>query len=177
MCIEYIYDSCFKKYTMSEKYTRPSWDDYFSDMVDAVATRATCNRGRAGCVIVKDKQILVTGYVGSPKGLPHCDDVGHMLKKVIHEDGKMTQHCVRTVHAEQNAIAQAARRGVSLNGSTLYVRMTPCRTCTMLIINTGIKRVVCQKKYHAGEESEAMFKLADIELEFLSEDLLKYEGQ
>jgi len=162
---------------MSEKYVRPSWDNYFSEMVDAVAMRATCNRGRAGCVIVKDKQILVTGYVGSPKGLPHCDDVGHLLKKVIHEDGKVTQHCVRTVHAEQNAITQAAKRGVSLDGATLYVRMTPCRTCTMLIINTGIERVVCQKKYHAGEESEAMFEEAGIELVFLSEDLLKYDGQ
>ncbi len=162
---------------MSEKYIRPSWDDYFSNMVDAVATRATCDRGRAGCVIVKDKQILVTGYVGSPKGLPHCDDVGHLFKKVIHENGKITQHCVRTVHAEQNAITQAARRGIALEGSTLYVRMTPCRTCTMLIINTGIVRVVCQKKYHAGEESEAMFKEAGIQLDFLSEELLKYDGQ
>ena len=162
---------------MSEKYVRPSWDEYFSNMVDAVATRATCDRGRAGCVIVKDKQILVTGYVGSPKGSPHCDDVGHLFKKVIHEDGKITQHCVRTVHAEQNAITQAARRGIALEGSTLYVRMTPCRTCTMLIINTGIERVVCQMKYHAGEESEVMFKEAGIQLDFLSEELLTYEGQ
>ena len=162
---------------MDKKYIRPSWDEYFSKMVDAVATRATCDRGRAGCVVVKNKQILVTGYVGSPKGLPHCDDVGHLMKKTIHEGGKVTQHCVRTVHAEQNAIAQAARRGISLEGSTLYVRMTPCRTCTMLIINTGIERVVCQKKYHSGEESEAMFKESGIKLEFLSEDLLEYEGQ
>ena len=162
---------------MDKRYIRPSWDEYFSKMVDAVASRATCDRGRAGCVIVKDKQILVTGYVGSPRGLPHCDDVGHLFKKVIHEDGKITQHCVRTVHAEQNAITQAARRGISLDGSTLYVRMTPCRTCTMLIINTGIVRVVCQKKYHAGEESEAIFKEAGITLDFLSEDLLRYDGQ
>jgi len=162
---------------MSNKYIRPSWDEYFSMMVDAVATRATCDRGRAGCVIVKDKQILVTGYVGSPKGLPHCDDVGHLMKKVIHEDGKITQHCVRTVHAEQNAITQAARRGISLDGSTLYVRMTPCRTCTMLIINTGIKRIVCQNKYHTAEESEAMLQEAGIKLDYLSEDILKYDKQ
>jgi len=162
---------------MEQKYRRPPWDEYFSKMVDAVAQRATCDRGRAGCVIVKDKQILVTGYVGSPKGLPHCDDVGHLMKKVIHSDGSITQHCVRTVHAEQNAITQAARRGISLEGSTLYVRMTPCRTCCMLIINTGIERVVCQKKYHAAEESEFMMKEAGIELDYLSEDLLEYEGQ
>lgn len=162
---------------MEPKNKRPSWDEYFSKMVDAVAQRATCDRGRAGCVIVKDKQILVTGYVGSPKGLPHCDDVGHLLKKVIHEDGRVTQHCVRTVHAEQNAITQAARRGIALDGATLYVRMTPCRTCTMLIINTGIERVVCQKKYHAAEESEAMMLEAGIQLDYLSEDLLEYDGQ
>ena len=162
---------------MEKKHKRPSWDEYFSNLVDAVATRATCDRGRAGCVIVKDKQILVTGYVGAPKGLPHCDDVGHLLKKVIHEDGSVTQHCVRTVHAEQNAITQAARRGIALEGATLYVRMTPCRTCTMLIINTGIKRVVCQKKYHAAKESEEMFKEAGIQLDYLSDDLLEYENQ
>jgi dCMP deaminase len=162
---------------MEPKHNRPSWDEYFSKLVDAVAQRATCDRGRAGCVIVKDRQILVTGYVGSPKGLPHCDDVGHLLKKMVHEDGKVTQHCVRTVHAEQNAITQAARRGIALEGATLYVRMTPCRTCTMLIINTGIERVVCQKKYHAAEESEAMFREAGIRLDYLSEELLEYEGQ
>jgi len=162
---------------MEHKHSRPTWDEYFSKMVDAVAQRATCDRGRAGCVIVKDRQILVTGYVGSPKGLPHCDDVGHLMKKVIHSDGSVTLHCVRTVHAEQNAITQAARRGIALHGATLYVRMTPCRTCTMLIINTGIERVVCQKKYHAAGESEEMMKEAGIQLEYLSEDLLEYDGQ
>lgn len=158
-------------------YQRPSWDIYFMNMVDSVATRATCDRGRAGCVVVKDKQILVTGYVGSPAGLPHCDDVGHLLKKVVHEDGSVSQHCVRTVHAEQNAITQAAKRGIALEGATIYVRMTPCRTCAMLIINTGIKRVVCQKKYHKGSESEEMFKMAGVQLEYFSEDVLKYDNQ
>lgn len=125
---------------MEEQHIRPSWDDYFLNLADTVSERATCNRGRSGCVIVKDKQILVTGYVGSPKGLPHCDEVGHLFRKTIHEDGSITQHCVRTVHAEQNAICQAARRGIALDGSTLYCRMTPCRTCAMLIINCGIVR-------------------------------------
>jgi dCMP deaminase len=126
---------------------------------------------------VKDKQILVTGYVGSPKGLPHCDDVGHLMKKVIHEDGHVSQHCVRTIHAEQNAITQAARFGIALDGSTMYVKMTPCRTCAMLIINTGIKRVVCEKKYHAGAESEEMFRQAGVRLDYFSEDVLKYDNQ
>lgn len=160
-----------------EKYIRPSWDEYFMEIADTVAKRATCDRGRSGCVIVKNKQILVTGYVGSPKGLPHCDDVGHQLKQMIHEDGTTTTHCVRTVHAEQNAITQAARLGISLEGATLYCRMTPCRTCAMLIINCGIVRVVCEKKYHAGAESENMFKMAGIELVYFSDDIMKYDKQ
>ncbi len=164
--------------TISEpNHIRPSWDQYFIDLAHSVSKRATCDRGRAGCVIVKDKQILVTGYVGSPRGLKHCDEVGHLMKKVVHEDGSVSQHCVRTVHAEQNAITQAARRGIALEGATLYVRMTPCRTCAMLIINCGIERVVCEKKYHAGKESEEMLKEARVSLEYFSEELLEYPGQ
>lgn len=159
------------------KYIRPSWDEYFMELANAAAKRATCDRGRSGCVIVKDKQILVTGYVGAPTGLPHCDEVGHLFKKTIHEDGSETMHCVRTVHAEQNAICQAAKRGIALEGATLYCRMTPCRVCAMLIINCGIKRVVCEKKYHAGVESEEMFNQAGIEIEFFEDDILKYDKQ
>jgi dCMP deaminase len=159
---------------MEEKYVRPSWDEYFMEIAHTVSKRATCNRGRSGCVIVKDKQILVSGYVGSPVGLPHCDEVGHQMKKMLHEDGSISEHCVRTVHAEQNAICQAAKRGIALDGSTLYCRMTPCRVCAMLIINCGIKRVVCEKKYHAGAESEEMFAKAGVKLEFFSEEVMTY---
>ncbi len=162
---------------MSEKYIRPSWDEYFMEIANTVSTRATCDRGRSGCVIVRDRQILVTGYVGSPIGMAHCDDVGHQLKQVVHEDGNVTTHCMRTVHAEQNAICQAAKLGISLYESTLYCRMTPCRTCAMLIINCGIKRVVCEKKYHAGKESEEMFKICNVHLEYICEDVLQYEKQ
>ena len=158
-------------------YIRPSWDEYFMDLANTAARRATCDRGRSGCVIVRDKQVLVTGYVGSPKGMPHCDDVGHLFKKVYHEDGSVTQHCVRTVHAEQNAITQAARRGIALDKGTLYCKMTPCRTCAMLIINCGIERVVCEKKYHAGKESEDLFSAAGVELVFFNDEIEKYEGQ
>ncbi len=160
-----------------KKYVRPTWDEYFMEVANTIAKRATCDRGRSGCVIARNKQILVTGYVGSPLGLPHCDDVGHLFKKVVHDDGKVTNHCVRTVHAEQNAICQAARLGIALEGATLYCRMTPCRTCAMLIINCGIVRVVCEKKYHAGQESEEMFMQAGIQLDYVSEDYLKYENQ
>jgi dCMP deaminase len=161
----------------NEKYVRPSWDEYFMEIANTVSKRATCDRGRSGCVIVRDKQLLVSGYVGSPMGLPHCDDVGHQMKKMIHEDDSITQHCVRTVHAEQNAICQAAKLGISLNKSTLYCRMTPCRTCAMLIINCGIVRVVCEKKYHAGAESEEMFKVAGVKLEYVNDEVLKYDKQ
>jgi dCMP deaminase len=158
-------------------HIRPSWDEYFMDLAATAAKRATCDRGRSGCIIVRDKHVLVTGYVGSPKGMPHCDDAGHLFKKVYHEDGSVTQHCVRTVHAEQNAICQAARRGIALNKGTLYCKMTPCRTCAMLIINCGIERVVCEKKYHAGAESEQLFRDAGVELFYFNEEVEKYDGQ
>jgi dCMP deaminase len=163
---------------MSEPhYVRPTWDEYFMEVANTVAKRATCDRGRSGCVIAREKQILVTGYVGSPRGLPHCDDVGHLMKKVLHEDDRVTQHCMRTVHAEQNAICQAARLGISLAGATLYCRMTPCRTCAMLIINCGIERVVCERKYHDGKESEEMFRQAGVSLEYVNEEIQHYNNQ
>ena len=160
-----------------ERYVRPSWDDYFMEVADAISKRATCGRGRSGCVIAKDRQILVTGYVGSPQGLPHCDDIGHQMKKIMHEDSSVSQHCVRTVHAEQNAICQAAKRGIGIEGATLYCRMTPCRTCAMLLINCGISRVVCERKYHAGEESEELFDKAGIELQYKFDELQQYDDQ
>lgn len=159
------------------RYRRPSWDDYFLEVAHAISKRATCDRGRSGCVIARDKQVLVTGYVGSPTGFPHCDEVGHQMKKVVHEDGHVTQHCVRTVHAEQNAICQAAKRGIAIDGATLYCRMTPCKTCAMLLINCGIKRIVCERRYHAGSESEELFKLAGIVLEYKYDEIQQYDGQ
>jgi dCMP deaminase len=162
---------------LKDHYERPSWDDYFMEVADAISKRATCDRGRSGCVIAKDKRILATGYVGAPAGLPHCDDVGHQFKRLVHEDGTVTQHCVRTVHAEQNAICQAARHGTSIEGASLYCRMTPCRTCAMLIINCGIKRVVCERKYHAGTESEELFRQAGVNLEYKYEELQQYDNQ
>lgn len=160
-----------------EKHVRPSWDEYFMEIARTVAKRATCDRGRSGCVIARDKQILVSGYVGSPKGLPHCDEVGHQMKTTTHEDGHQTQHCVRTTHAEQNAICQAAKTGVSIDGATLYCKMTPCAVCAKMIINSGIKRVVCDKKYHVGAESEKMFETAGVELSYFDESVETYAKQ
>jgi dCMP deaminase len=159
------------------KHTRPNWDEYFITIMEAVAARATCDRGRSGCVIVRDHQILVTGYVGAPRGLPHCDEVGHQMKTMTHEDGHSTQHCVRSAHAEQNAIIQAAKTGMAIEHSTLYCRMTPCSTCAKMIINAGIKRIVCQKRYHAGSESEDMFRQVGIDLSYVDEGTQEYPNQ
>lgn len=156
---------------------RPDWDRYFLDLCEAVARRATCDRGKNGCVIVKDKRIMTTGYVGAPAGLPHCDEVGHDLRKVFDNNGNVTQHCVRTLHAEQNAIIQAARFGIPLEGATLFCKMTPCRTCAMMIINAGIKRVVCEKRYHADADSIEMFKEAGVELDIMNDEIVQYDKQ
>ncbi len=160
-----------------EDYKRPSWDRYFLDLCEAVSKRATCDRGRSGCVIVKDKRILTTGYVGSPAGLHHCDEIGHDMRKVFDDAGNVTQHCVRTLHAEQNAMIQAAKFGVSIDGATLYCKMIPCRSCAMMIINSGIKRVVAQKHYHAEADTVKMFKDAGIELVVMSDEVEKYDRQ
>ena len=158
-----------------EKYKRPSWDEYFLDIMNIVGTRSTCDRGRSGCVGVRDRRILSTGYVGSPANVAHCDDVGHEMQTVVHPDGTQSRHCIRTTHAEQNAIAQAARIGVSLEGSTLYCNMTPCYTCAKMIINAGIKRVVCNKDYHAGDRSKEVFKEAGIAYELVNNKLETYD--
>jgi len=156
---------------------RPSWDEYFLEVMKSVAARATCDRGRSGSVIVKDKRILSTGYVGAPAGMPHCDEAGHQLKKVVHEDGVESIHCLRTVHAELNAITQAAKFGVSIEGATIYSKMEPCSTCAMAIINSGIKRVVCENEYHAAKDTRDLFKQAGIALVVLNNKVEEYEKQ
>lgn len=156
-------------------HNRPSWDDYFMNIVNAVGQRATCDRGRSGCLVVKDKRILTTGYVGAPSGLPHCDEIGHLMKSVTHEDGSVSQHCLRTAHAEANAISQAARFGISLEGGTLYCKMAPCDSCAKLLINAGIKRVVCEKHYHRG--AHELLKNAGIDVAIIINELEKYDKQ
>jgi dCMP deaminase len=99
------------------------------------------------------------------------------MKTTTHEDGSQTQHCVRTTHAEQNAIIQAAKLGVAIDGATLYCKMTPCSVCAKMIISAGIKRVVCEKKYHAAKESEEMFETVGIELIYFNEEVEKYDKQ
>jgi dCMP deaminase len=151
-----------------------NWDEYFFGIMHAVAARATCDRGRSGCVIVKDNHLLVSGYVGALSGFPECDEVGHLLEKVVHADGSISEHCHRTQHAEMNAILQAAKTGIALEGATLYCSMTPCMRCAMAIIRVGIVKVMCEKKYHQGAISEDMFKKANVELVFKQDEVVKY---
>ncbi len=115
------------------KPERPSWDAYFIEVAKVVASRSTCARAQVGCVIVRDRRILTTGYNGSPAGLPHCTEVGHFLV-----DG----HCIRTLHAEHNAVIQAALHGISTLEAELYVTHQPCYNCAKMIINAGIEKVV-----------------------------------
>ena len=158
-------------------YYRPSWDEYFLGLMDEVGKRATCDRGRSGCIVVRGKQIVCTGYVGSPPGFPHCDEEGHLMKKVVEEDGTSRMHCVRTIHAEQNTICQAAKYGISLKGGTLYCKMEPCRVCAMLIINVGITKVIAKKKYHAAQDTRDMFRQAMVELVVVEDEVEHYSGQ
>lgn len=118
--------------------TRASWDEYFMNIAREVGTRSTCDRKHVGAVVVRDRSILATGYNGSIRGLPHCDDEGHLM-----EDG----HCIRTVHAEANAIVQAARNGMRIDGSSIYVTASPCWGCFRLIANAGIGRIVFGEFY------------------------------
>lgn len=130
-----------------EQPKRKSWDAYFMDIAAVVATRATCDRAHVGAVIVMDKRVLATGYNGSVRGTAHCDDVGHDLVESI-VNGETKKNCVRTVHAEVNAIAQAASYGAAVNGATLYVTHYPCWPCAKLVFNAGIKRIVYASAYN-----------------------------
>lgn len=156
---------------------RPTWDQYFIGLVEEIARRATCDRGRCGCLMIKDKRIICTGYVGSPPGFPHCDEVGHLKRKVIDEDGVTRQHCVRTIHAEQNAICQAAKNGISLAGATCYCSMEPCRTCAVLLVSVGVERVVAKRRYHAGQDTREILEHAGIELVVFEDAVESYDDQ
>ena len=138
---------------------RVSWETYFMNIANEVATRSTCDRKYVGAVIVREKTILSTGYNGSIKGLPHCDEAGHEMV-----DG----HCVRTTHAEANAIVQAAKNGVEINNSAIYVTASPCYNCFKLIANAGIKTIYYGEFYredrileHAKEAGIELVSLED----------------
>jgi dCMP deaminase len=142
------------KYPLQEVQMRPDWDSYFLKIAYAVSERSTCDRAFVGCVLVLEKRILTTGFNGSPTGLPHCDESGHLMI-----DG----HCVRTIHAETNAIIQAALHGVTTKGATCYVTHFPCINCTKALINAGIARLVYSVAYRVDDVARNFLQEAGIE--------------
>ena len=140
---------------------RTSWDEYFMEIAKQVASRATCDRKHVGAVLVRDRIILSTGYNGSIRGMPHCDEVGHLM-----ENG----HCVATVHAEANSVLQAARTGVRIEGSSLYTTASPCWPCFKLVANAGIVRIVYGEFYRDPRIFDVAARL-DIELVSLEQAL------
>jgi len=140
---------------------RPSWDAYFMQIAHLVATRATCPRRAVGAVIVRDKRILATGYNGAPSGLPHCPEGGGTTEW---PGGCLRAgHCIRALHAEQNALLQAAKIGIACEGSTIYVTCQPCNACAKMIINAGVKRVIYEGDY-PDEFSKELFRDAKLEV-------------
>lgn len=138
--------------------TRSTWDEYFMNIAGEVATRATCARKHVGAVIVRDRTILSTGYNGSIRGTDHCDDAGHMM-----EDG----HCVRTIHAEMNAIIQAAKNGTAIAGASIYVTASPCWNCFKAIANAGLHRI-CFGEFYRDQRIFDVATALGIELVDLS---------
>ena len=159
--------------------TRPTVEEWALDILRATQARATCDRGRCSALILKDNRILASGYVGSPQGLPHCDDVGHEFAEtwVAAETLEAGQEavaqptggylvkkksCIRTIHAEQNAIAWAAREGIALKGGTLFTTLFPCQSCAKLILQAGIVSVIAEYDYHSSAPSKALFDAVGI---------------
>ena len=133
---------------------RVDWHTYFMNIAHQAATRSTCERKHVGAVIVRDKTILSTGYNGSIRGLPHCSDVGHMMEN---------DHCVATIHAEANAIVQAARNGVMIDGATIYVTASPCWSCFKQIANAGLRRI-CYREFYRDKRIFEVAETIGIEL-------------
>ncbi len=137
---------------------RPSWDEYFLKVAMLVSERATCPRMHCGCVLVRDRQILSTGYNGSIPGDKHCEDDGCII---------VENHCIRTIHAEMNAILQCSSHGISTHGSTAYITNMPCTNCSKALITSGIKEIVIFSDYH-DTLAEEFFKKANVNIKRLS---------
>lgn len=167
-------EKCLKAFNGLFTDYRPSWDEFFILMAVLTGSRGTCDRGRSGCLIVsEDNRIISAGYVGSPSGQKHCDEAGHQLQTVI-LDGIKSTHCIRTVHAEMNAIAQAARLGISIKGATLYCTMEPCSVCAKAIIQAGIVRVIALYRYQRAEETRRLFQESNITLRVVFQKQASY---
>jgi len=126
---------------------RLSWHQYFLTITRQVAERSTCNRAKVGAVIVRDKNIIATGYNGAPAGMPHCTEAGCLIYQSKTPDGEIEENCFRTIHAEINAIAQAAKNGSSIKDASIYITHTPCIHCLKVLVNTGIKEIFYERPY------------------------------
>jgi dCMP deaminase len=153
---------------MAKKESRPSWGTYFMNITNLVAERSTCTRRAVGAVLVKEKRILSTGYNGAPSGLKHCLEVGCLREQLGIESGKMHELC-RGIHAEQNAIIQAAYHGVSVNGAVIYCTNQPCSICARMIINAGIQKIYYQSGY-ADPLAKELLGEAGIELKQINSE-------
>ena len=138
---------------MSDRLT---WDQYFMTITQQVAERSTCNRAKVGAVIVRDRNILATGYNGAPVGMPHCTEAGCLIYESKTPYGEVEQNCFRTIHAEINAIAQAAKNGSNIKDSSIYVTHTPCIHCIKVLVNTGIKTVYYESPYKLNTLAEIL---------------------
>ena len=141
---------------------RPDWDEYFMDMADLAATRASCLRRKVGAVLVKNKKVLATGYNGAPKDIPHCEVTGCLREEMKVPSGERHEIC-RGVHAEQNLVAQAAFHGVKTEGSTVYCTHQPCIICTKILINAGVDKIYYKNAY-SDEFAEKLLEESNIEL-------------
>lgn len=153
---------------------RPSWDRYFIDITRLVATRSTCLRRGVGALLVKERNILATGYNGAPSGISHCSETGCLRERLKVPSGERHELC-RGLHAEQNAIIQAARHGVNIDGATLYCTTMPCVICTKMLINAGIRRVVFDEGY-ADDLAREMIAESGIEVVHFQRDPGEDEG-
>ncbi len=143
---------------------RLSWDQYFLTITRTVAERSTCTRAKVGAVIVRDKSILATGYNGAPSGLPHCIDVGCLIYRSQTPTGEVEENCWRTIHAEINAIAQAARNGAAIRDASVYITHSPCIHCLKTLVNTGIKNIYFEKPYKIATLDEIL-RYTDVHLQ------------
>ena len=148
---------------------RPSWDEYFMKMAQLAASRSTCLRRQVGAVIVKDRHVIATGYNGAPEGLPHCADIGGCLREQLGVPSGERHELCRALHAEQNAIIQAATLAQSIEGATIYVTNQPCSICAKMIINAGIERIVVEDGY-PDKMAQDMLREAGLAIEMLTDE-------
>jgi dCMP deaminase len=142
---------------------RLDWHSYFMKIAKIVSERSTCNRAQVGAIIVKKQSIISTGYNGAPSGLPHCNEAGCLIHTSKNPNGEEEQNCFRAIHAEMNAISLAAKNGVCIEGSDIYITFSPCYHCLKILINVGIKNIYYEKPYKI-ETIQEMLSLADVKL-------------